>query len=70
MKKDVEFPELPWAYAKAMASAYTGKPRGLAGGDGKYQVEGGVRSGLPEFVKLPCSEQDLEMDKGWITSKR
>jgi hypothetical protein len=53
-----------------MASAYTGKPRGLGGGDGKHQVEGGIRSGLPEFVKLPCSEQDLEMDKGWITSKR
>jgi hypothetical protein len=69
VKKDVEFPELPWAYAKAMASAYTGKPRGLAGGDGKHQV-GGVRSGLPEFVKLPCSEQDLEMDKRGITSKR
>jgi hypothetical protein len=70
VKKDVEFLELPWAYAKAMASAYTGKPQGLGGGDGKYQVEGGVRSGLPGFVKLPCSEQDLDMDKGWITIKR
>jgi hypothetical protein len=53
-----------------MASAYIGKPRGLGGGDGKYQVEGGVRRGLPGFVKLPYSEQDLEMDKGWITIKR